>query len=96
MTKQEKKQRKETFFKDWSPALIEKFYPKIKFFNHHIKLELAGYEVDYYPGAGRLCKIVDGKMIWHDLEPDDFLIRCSIKDNIDEVSSMLNIHSYDL
>lgn len=74
LTQREKNIRKEEFFKEWSYELI-KLTPTPKFYNHFIKVEIAGIEYDYYPGPGSLNNvIVKGSAAWtFNVSHEDFL-----------------------
>jgi hypothetical protein len=98
-TKQERRIQKEEFFEDFSSLIIEKYYPDVKMFAHHLKIKLNGVEYDYYPGAERICKKVNGVYKWRDLTISEFLNKLQIKENFfsgREVLSTLNIFNGDL
>jgi len=95
MTKKQKRIRKEEFIKEHSMALVQNFNCKI--YQHHLKIEIKGVECDYYPGAGRLNRIINGKYEWSDLEPDDFLklIGLDIEPNKD-IEQFIGIETFDI
>lgn len=71
MTKKEKRERKDQFMKNYAAEILIK-YPAVVY-PHFIKIEISGVECDYYPGAGRLNRIINGKNNWSDVEPEDLL-----------------------
>jgi hypothetical protein len=97
---QENRRRKEEFFEEYSSIIIAKYYPKVKMFQHHIKIEINGIEFDYYPGGQRLCKIESGRYNKYvDFTIKEFLDMLQIKENFssrEEVLSTLNIFNGDL
>lgn len=92
MTKKQKQLRKVQFFEDYSAIILQNF--NCKFYKHHLKIDIKGFECDYYPGAGRLNRIVDGKNEWHDMEPDVFLKTIGI--DLNDIQEFTGIETLDI
>lgn len=87
LTKKQKAERKERFKEDYGMKIYDKYRSSTH--EHFIKLNVNGFEMDYYPGAGRLNTIINGRNNWSDIEPDDFLDFIGVEKNLiseDEVS----------
>jgi len=75
-TKLEKRNRKGLFLRNYSASIMEQYTAKV--YPHFIKIEIAGVECDYYPGAGKINRIINGRNEWSDLEPEDLLKHLNI------------------
>lgn len=96
LSKRQAASRKKEFFIDYSASILEAFGTSVKFYEHFIKIDLAGVEYDYYPGKGSLIK-VSNIGYWlneqSDVEPEDFLKMIDIpikKDFFTEEESLFN------
>ena len=83
------------FLERYSWLIIEKFHPKAKVFKTFIKVEIAGKEYDYHPGAPfKQPMIIDGygrmqgpPLKWSNVSHKEFLALLQIDPNYDVFSS---------